>query len=117
MGQFEKLDITYRNLLRRMIKGGFKRIGDNHRDFQYKLNNEKVHAICCTYDVSNFILKHQNDYAGHVVRMPIERCEKQLMFNDDKYHRIGRVSPSLLEQVLMFNNSNIDNFINNSIKC
>ena len=53
------------------------------------------------------------DYAGHVVRMPTECCEKQLMFNDDKYHRIGRVTPSLLEQVLKFNNSTIDNFINN----
>ena len=26
---------------------------------------------------------------GYVARMPIERCEKQLMFSDDKYHRIG----------------------------
>ena len=33
MGQFEKLDVTYRNLLRRMIRGGFKRIGDNDGDF------------------------------------------------------------------------------------
>ena len=48
--------------------------------------------------------------------MPIERCGKQQMFNDNKYHRIGRVTPSLLEQVLKFNNSNIDNSINNSMK-
>ena len=34
--------------------------------------------------------------------MPIERCEKQLTFNDAKYHRIGIVTPSLLEQVLKF---------------
>ena len=39
-----------------------------------------------------------------MVRMPIEPCEKQLMFND-KYHRIGRITPSLIEQVLQFNNS------------
>ena len=31
--------------------------------------------------------------------------EKQLIFNDDKYHRIGRVTPPLLEQGLKFNNS------------
>ena len=64
-----------------MIRGGFKRIGDNDGDFQYKLNNEKVHSICCTSDVSNFIRKQQNDSAGHVIRMPIERYEKQLVFN------------------------------------
>ena len=35
--------------------------------------------------------------------MYIELCEKQLMFKDDKYHRIGRVTPTLLEPVLKFN--------------
>ena len=64
----------------------------------------------------NFIRKQQKDYAGDLVRMPIECCEKQVMFNNDKYHRIERVTPSLLEQVLKFNNSTIDNFINNSVK-
>ena len=42
---------------------------------------------------------------------------KQLMFNDDMFHRIGGVTPSLLEQVLKStNNSTINNFINNSMK-
>ena len=87
-----------------MIRGSFKCIGDNDGDFWYELNNEKVHAISCTSDVSNFVWKQQKDYAGHVVRIFIECCEKQLMFNDDKYHRIGRVTSFLLEQVLKFNN-------------
>ena len=106
----------YRNLPRRIIRGRFKRIGDNDVDFRYKLNNKKVHARCCTSDVNNFIRKRQKDYAGHVIRMPIERCKEHLMFNDDQYHRIEIVTPSLLEQVLKFNNSTIDNFINNSLK-
>ena len=43
---------------------------------------------------------------------------KQLMSNDDMYHRIGGVTPSLLEQVLKStNNSTNNNFINNSMKC
>ena len=118
MGQFKKLDVTYRNLLRRMIRGGFNCIGNNDGDIRYKLDNEKVHAICYISDVSNFIWKQQNDYASHVIRMSIEHLEKKLMFNDDKYHRTSnrRVTPSLLEQVLKFNNSTIDNFINNSMK-
>ena len=106
MGQVEKLDVTYQNLSRRMIKGGILEItmciGDNDVDFRYKLNNEKVHVISFTFDVSSVIQKHQKNYAGHVVRMPIERYEEQLMFNDDKYHSIRRVTPSLLEQVLKF---------------
>ena len=94
VGQFEKLDVTYRSLVRKMIRGGFKSIGDNDEYFRYKLNNLKIHAICCTSDVSNFIRKQQKNYAGHLVRRHIEHCEKQLMFKDNKYHRTGRVAPS-----------------------
>ena len=99
-----------------MIRGGFKVIGHNYGNFRYKLNYEKVRAICCISDFSNFVRKLQKHYAGDVVEMSIERCEKQLMFNDDKYHNIRRVAPSLLEQVLNFNDSTIDDFINNSPK-
>ena len=116
VGQLENLDIRYRNHLRRMIRGGFKPIGPNNGDFRYNLNNEKVHLICCASYVSNFIRKQQEDYAGHVVRIPIERCEKQLIFHNHKYHRIRRVTPSLLKQVLKFNNSTVDNFFNGSKK-
>ena len=61
-GSIWKLDVTDRNPL----------IGDNDGDFRYKLNNEKAHAICCTSDVSNFIQKQQEDYAGRIITMPIE---------------------------------------------
>ena len=103
--QFEKLHTMYRNLLRRMIRGGFKSIENNDGDFQYKLDNENVHAICCTSNISSSIRKQQKDYAGQVVRMPIELYEKQLVFNDNKYHKIGQVTPSSLEQMQKFNNS------------
>ena len=82
-----------------MIKGGYKRVeGDG--EFRYKLNNKKVHSIRVTSDVSIFIRLQQKNYAAHVIRMDMERCIKQLMFNDDKYHKVGRTTPSLLDQVL-----------------
>ena len=81
-----------------MIRGGYKRVeGDG--EFRYKLNNKKVHVICGTSDVSIFIRLQQKNYAAHVIRMDKERCIKQLMFNDDKYHKVGRTTPSLLDQV------------------
>ena len=115
-GSISKIDVTYHHLLRRMIRYRFKHIGDNDGDFRYKLFNENVHTICCTSDVTNFIWKQQKDFAGHVVRMPFECCEEQMMFNEGKYYRIGRATPSLLEQVLKYNNSTINNVINNSLK-
>ena len=113
--QFDKLDVTYRNLLRRMIRCGFSRV-DTDGDFRYKINNAKLHTICNTKDVSDFIRNQQMSYAGHVVRMSNERCVKQLMFNSDTYHRVGRVTPSLLEQVLSDNNLTIERFMNISLK-
>ena len=55
----------------KMIRGGFKSIEDNDEYFRYKLNNLKIHAICCTSDVSNFIWKQQKNYGGHLVRRHI----------------------------------------------
>ena len=98
--QYEKLDVTYRNLLRRMVWGGFKQCGNDDSDFRYKLSNDKIRNICGTSNVSNFIKNQQKIYASHVVRMTTERSTKQLMFNDDKYHRVCRAIHSLLEQVL-----------------
>ena len=77
-----------------MIRDGFKSIGDNDEYFRYKLNIKKIHAICCKLDVSNFIQKQLKNYAGHLVRRHIKRCEYQLMFKDKKYHRTGIVTPS-----------------------
>ena len=114
--QYEKLDVTYRNLLRRMVRGGFKRCGNDDSDFRYKLSNDKIHNICGTSNVSNFIKNQQKSYASHVVRMPTERSSKQLIFNDDKYHRVGRAIPSLLEQNLKNDEFSMDMFINNSMK-
>ena len=113
--QFVKLDVTYRTLLRRMVRRGFNRV-DTDGDFRFKISNEKLHNICNTEDVSIFIRKQQKNYAGHVVRMPVDRSIKQLMFNCDKYHRIGRTTPSLLEQVLSDNNLTVERFINLSMK-
>ena len=59
----------------------------------------KIHNICGTSNVSNFIKNQQKSYASHVVWMLTERSTKQLMFNDDEYHRVGRAIPSLLDQV------------------
>ena len=114
--QYTKLDVIYRNLLRRMLKGGFKRVDSDQGDFRYKLSNEKVHAICGTSDVSCFIKNQQKSFASHVVRMSNNRCIKQLMFNDDKCCRTGRTHTTLLEQVVNNTNSTLEKFINLSME-
>ena len=102
--QYEKLDVTYRTLLRRMVRGGFKRIDESENEFRFKYTNAKIHQICGTKDVSIFIKGQQCNYAGHLVRMNVDRAVKQLMFNDDKCSKAGRSVPTLLDQVVSNNN-------------
>jgi hypothetical protein len=111
MNQYDRLDYTYRSLLRRMVRNGFKQI-----DFRYLITNEQLHSICGTKDVSVFVKSQQLNYASHVVRMPIERSLKQLMFNDDKYKKKGRSVKSLLDQVISNQNISIDGFCSLSIR-
>ena len=115
--QYDRLDAAYRLLLRRMVRGGFKRADDDDENlFKYKFSNVKIHGICGTHDVSDFIRNQQKNYAGHLVRTSAERSTKKLMFNDDKCTKAGRGVPNLLEQVLLNNNMTMDAFINDAMK-
>ena len=114
-GQYDRLDVVYRLFLRRMVRGGFKRVDSDESLFKFKLTNEKLHNICGTHDVSDFICKQQSNYAGHLIRTSMERSTKKLLFNDDKYSKVGRTVPNLLEQVVQNNNTTIDKFCNEAM--
>ena len=51
----DRLDVTYRKFLRRMIRNGFKCIDENNDDFRPVNNNNQLHRICGTKDVNMFI--------------------------------------------------------------
>ena len=113
--QMDRLDITYRTFLRRMIRHGFKQMDRESNDFRLLINNNRLHELCGTCDLSLFIKKQQMNYSSHVVRMPNERSLKQLMFNDDKYSKRGRPYKTLLEQVLHDRNISLDEFCGKSV--
>ena len=96
--QLNRLDITYRTFLRRMIRNGYKQIDRQNNDYRLVINNENLHALCGTRDVTNFIKNQQSNYLAHVIRMPNERSLKQLMFNDDTYRKRGRPFKTLLDK-------------------
>ena len=98
--QFDRLDVTYRKFLRRMIRGGFRFVNPNDNDYRYTICNTDLHRICGTSDISNFIKSQQHHYLSHVIRMPISRSLKLLTFNDDHYTKRGRPNKSLLDQVV-----------------
>ena len=96
--QYERIDSTYQNLLRRMIRDGFNRVGEN--DYWYRINSERLHSLCGTSDALIFVKKQQLNYCEHLIRMPHSRIPKTLLFNEDKYKKRGRPYKSLLEQAL-----------------
>ena len=114
--QYDRLDAFYRKLLRKMIRGGFKRIDRGEMDFRYKVSNVKLHTICKTNDVSTYVKEQQFKYASHVVRMSLKRGTKQLMFNNDKYTKVGRHALTLLEQVVKDRNTTLNAFCSNAME-
>ena len=56
----------------------------------------------CLYKICLFVKLQEHNYASHVVRMPLSRSIKLLLFNDDWYKKRGRPSKSLLDQVVGF---------------
>ena len=98
-----------------MVRGGFKRVDESESDFRLKCNNAKIHQICGTKNVDEFIKEQQCNYAGHFVRMNMGRSVKKLTFNDDKYRKTGRPVPNLLEQVVSNNNTTVGAFCNIAI--
>ena len=110
--QFDRLDVTYRTFLRRMVRGGFRRKEEDVNEFSMKINNAKLHRLCGTQDVSSFIRQQQCNYAAHVIRTTPDRSIKKLMFNDDRRMKAGRTTSSLLEQAADNRNETIDAFCN-----
>ena len=111
--QYERMDATYRNLLRRMVRGGFSHVGEN--DYRYRINNERLHSLCGTSDLSKFVKNQQMSYVEHILRMPQDRTPKRLIFNDEKYSKKGRPSKTLLEQVIENESVTLDALCNNAL--
>ena len=62
------------------------------------------------HQMSYFIRSQQHHYAVHVVRMPLSRSLKMLMFNDDYYTKKGRPSKTLLDLVAEYQNINLNQY-------
>ena len=75
------------------------------------INNEFIHSLRGTRDISEFIQLQQSHYTAHVIRVPSERSLKQLMFNDDACRRRGRPHKTQLEQVQLMRMNLSMNFV------
>jgi len=95
-----------------MVRNGFKQVDRESNDFRLVISNARLHTICGTRDISNYIKAQQLNYASHVVRMSYERSLK-LMFNDDLYTK--RPARTLIDQVIHDRNISLEEFCSFSI--
>ena len=85
--QRDTIDSIWFRTCRKMIRGGFRRIGsedDENPNFKYVIKNEEVQQICKTQRASAFCEAQHLKFVGHVARMGNDAPQKQWMFADTR---------------------------------
>ena len=107
-----KLNEAYNRMLRKMIKGGFKR---KENSWSFVLKNDDVLRISKTTPLESFINKQQRNYTAHVIRKENQCIVKRLLFEDNRSRKQGP-HQSLLGRVLKSENTTAEMFFKNAIE-
>ena len=110
--QMNKLNAAYNRMLRKMIKGGFKR---KENSWSFVLKNDDVLRISKTTPLESFINKQQKNYTAHVIRKENQCIVKRLLFEDNRSRKQGP-HQSLLGRVLKNENTTAEMFFKNAIE-
>ena len=94
--QQNRLNSFYCGLLRRMVRGGYKRKEDR---MAFVLSNDEILEKCKTEKMESFIARQQKGFLAHIVRREDSSLIKQLTFNDNFVRKRGR-STTLRKAVL-----------------
>ena len=85
--QANHINATYMSMLRKMVKGGYRRQSGTYR---FVLSNRDLLKKCQTEDIHDFVSRQQRNFIAHLTRLDNERLAKRLMFNGDDARRPGR---------------------------
>ena len=81
--ELRKLEVVYRNFLRKMIRGGFRKVGANGAgkcEHAFVVSNKKLYEITRTRPLADFVNKQFLKYTAHVTRMSNSSWQKKLLF-------------------------------------
>ena len=85
--QMERINSTYSTMLRKMIKGGYRRKTNN--EWSFGLSNKDPHNICGTENMDIYVGRQQQKYLAHIARQPNNALTKRLLFNCDESRKPG----------------------------
>ena len=88
--QKDRVNSTYTTILRKMIKGGYRRKKDN--EWHFVLTKQDLHRICGTEDIDKYTARQQKKYLAHLARQNNRSITKQLLFNCNEATKPGRKS-------------------------
>ena len=95
--QLRKINSSYMSMLRKMVKGGFKR---KENDWAFVYSNADIKRICDTTDAIEFIRGQQLKYVAHIVRKDNNSVVKRLFFNSDVRRTVGAPQATLRSIVI-----------------
>ena len=79
--QKRRMSSFYCGLLRRMVRGGFKR---KEGSMAFVKTNKEILDLCKTEPINAFIYRQQRRYLAHVIRQEDNSLVKTLTFNNDQ---------------------------------
>ena len=101
--QKDRLNSTYTSMIRKMVRGVYKRKRD---EWGYKLTNQNLLDLAKTEAISAFIERQKKRYLAHMIRQPNTSIIERVMFNADQSNFPGRQT-TFLRSVLKAENVNI----------
>ena len=85
--QTTHVNAAYISILRKMVKGGYRRKPDT---FCYELTNSDILERCNTENIHQYIARQQRNFVAHMIRGENNKMTKRLLFNDDMANKPGR---------------------------
>ena len=109
--QLDHINAKYLSILRRMVKGGYRRKPES---YSFALSNADILKKCNTEDIHQYSARIQRNFIAHIIRREDVRITKRLLFNNDMQRRPGQLI-TLYKTVLQNENMTCDEFNENAI--
>jgi len=116
-----KIDAKYRYYLRCLLRDGFKRRNqfvdtENAEDFSYLITNRKLLELTKTVNISEFVIRQQKAWMGHIIREQNDAMTKILLFNTVKNRKVGRPVSTILDNVVKQSGVDMLQFLKDSFQ-
>ena len=104
------LNAVYLSLLRKMVKGGFRRKDES---WAYVFTNKDLLRMAKTEDINSFVNEQRTNFVNKIVRKKNSSILKRLLFNDDDAKKRGPQT-NLLSSVMIATNRTPEQLFKNA---